>query len=146
EPPVPPPVIVVPVFNDWTSLQTLVGGLAAATAGGVRPRLVIVDDGSSEPSAGLDILGRTGLAGEVLHLHRNLGHQGAIAVGLCQAGGGGDAGVIAVMDGAGEDRPEALPRLLAALEGDPARIAVAERPRRHAGLGFRMFYQLYRVL
>ena len=49
EPTDPQPTVVVPVFNDWAALQMLAEGVAVATAGGPRPRLVIVDDGSSEP-------------------------------------------------------------------------------------------------
>ena len=146
EPTDPQPTVVVPVFNDGAALQMLAEGGAAATAGGPRPRLVIVDDGSSEPGPDPDALARTGLAGEILRLHRNLGHQGAIAVGLCHAVTRGDAGTIAAMDGDGEDRPEDLPALLAAVGGESQRIVVAERARRHAPLGFRLFYQLYSVV
>src|SRR6185369_1899254 len=121
------PTVVVPVFNDWAALEKLAAGVAAATAGGPPPRLVIVDDGSSEPGPDLDALARTGLTGEVLRLHRNLGHQGAIAVGLCHAVARGDSGTMAAMDGDGEDRPEDLPALLAAVGAEPQRIAVAER-------------------
>ena len=141
----PMATLVVPVFNDWTALQTLLADLAAAMASGAAPRLIIVDDGSSEPGPDMTSLTRTGLGGEILHLQRNLGHQGAIAVGLCHAVARDD-GILAVMDGDGEDRPEDLPRLVAALAGHPQGIVVAERARRHAPLGFRIFYRLYRLL
>jgi polyisoprenyl-phosphate glycosyltransferase len=137
------PTVIVALFNDWASLLPLVAGMAAAMAEGPRPRLVLVDDGSSEPGPDLGLLGKTGMDGEILRLYRNLGHQRAIAVGLWHAIGRGDAGPIAVMDGDGEDRPEDLPRLLASLGGQPDRVVVAERARRHATLGFRLFYRLY---
>ncbi len=143
--PIPPTAIVVPVFNDWASLLPLAKGIAAAMAEH-RPRLVVVDDGSSEPGPDLELLAHTGLAGEILRLHRNCGHQQAIAVGLCHVVARGGAEAIAVMDGDGEDRPQDLPRLLAALDGAPEGIVVAERARRHAPLGFRLFYRLYGFL
>ncbi len=146
EPSDSPATIVVPVFNDWAALLPLVQGIAAATAGGPRPRLLIVDDGSSERGPELERLAGTGIAGEILRLARNLGHQRAIAVGLSHAVAGGGQGPIAVMDGDGEDRPEDLPRLLAALGNEPSRIVVAERARRHAPLGFRVFYRIYGFL
>ena len=130
----PPPAIVVPVFNDWAALQPLVAGITAASSGGRLPRLVIVDDGSSQPGPDLAALAATGASGEILRLNRNLGHQGAIAVGLCHVVARDDGGVVAIMDGDGEDRPEDLPRLLAALGGNPAAIVVAERARRQAPL------------
>ena len=142
----PPPTVVVPVFNDWAALQPLVAGIAAASSGGRLPRLVIVDDGSSEPGPDLAALAGTGASGEILRLNRNLGHQGAIAVGLCHVVARDDGGVIAIMDGDGEDRPEDLPRLLAALGGNPGAIAVAERARRQVPLGFRVFYRIYSVI
>ncbi len=96
--PIPPTAIVVPVFNDWASLLPLAKGIAAAMAEH-RPRLVVVDDGSSEPGPDLELLAHTGLAGEILRLHRNCGHQQAIAVGLCHVVARGGAEAIAVMDG-----------------------------------------------
>jgi glycosyltransferase involved in cell wall biosynthesis len=139
-----PPAIIVPVYNDWSSLQKLAEGLASAAP--VRPRLIVVDDGSSQAGPDLAALARAGLAGEVLRLRRNSGHQSAIASGLCHAVAENAEGAIVVMDGDGEDRPEDVRRLLAALENGEAvngAIAVAERARRHAPLGFRLFYRLY---
>jgi glycosyltransferase involved in cell wall biosynthesis len=133
------PTVVVPVFNDWASLGPLIQGIAGAAPA----RLVIVDDGSTDAGPDLGRLGEAGLAGQVLRLHRNLGHQGAIAVGLCHVVARGDGGPIVVMDGDGEDRAEDLPRLLAALSGESEGIVVAERARRHAPLGFRLFYRIY---
>jgi glycosyltransferase involved in cell wall biosynthesis len=137
------PVIVVPVYNDWTSLQRLAEALAGP--GGVQPRLIVVDDGSSEAGPGPAALARTGLSGELLRLRRNTGHQSAIAAGICHAVAENGESPIIVMDGDGEDRPEDVARLLAALpQGtDGPAIAVAERARRHAPLGFRLFYRLY---
>src|SRR4029077_6917627 len=138
------PAIIVPVYNDWSSLQRLAEGLAATA--GSKPRLIVVDDGSSEAGPYLAALVRTGLAGEVLRLRRNTGHQAAIASGLCHAVAENVAGQIVVMDGDGEDRPEDVSRLLAALSNGAGKngvIAVAERARRHAPLGFRLFYRLY---
>jgi polyisoprenyl-phosphate glycosyltransferase len=137
------PTVIVALYNDWGSLQPLVAGIAAALAGSPPPRLVLVDDGSSEPGPNLQLLASTGLEGEILRLYRNLGHQRAIAVGLWHAVSRGDAGPVAIMDGDGEDRPEDLRRLFAALEGKRDRVVVAERGRRHAPLGFRLFYRLY---
>ncbi len=133
------PAILVPVYNDWPSLQRLAEGLAALS--GAKPRLVVVDDGSSEAGPDLAALAGTGLAGEVLRLRRNVGHQGAIAAGLSHIGAEACEDPVVVMDGDGEDRPETVPALLAALQDAP--IAVAERARRHAPLGFRLFYRLY---
>ena len=72
------PAIVVPVYNDWSSLEQLARAIAGLA--GPRPWLIVVDDGSSEPGPDLDALAALGLTGEILRLRRNLGHQQAIAV------------------------------------------------------------------
>jgi polyisoprenyl-phosphate glycosyltransferase len=140
------PTIIVALYNDWASLKPLTAGIAAAMAGGHRPRLVLVDDGSSDSGPDLRRLASTGMDGEILRLYRNLGHQRAIAVGLWHAIGRGDTGPVAIMDGDGEDRPEDLPRLFAALGDQSDCVVVAERGRRYAPLGFRLFYRLYSFL
>jgi hypothetical protein len=142
----PQPTVVVPVFNDWAALQMLATGVAAATAGGPRPRLVIVDDGSSEPGPDPERPGAHRPRGRDPAPPSQSRPSGAIAVGLCHAVVRGDSGTIAAMDGDGEDRPEDLPALLAAVGEEPQRIVVAERARRHAPLGFRLFYQLYSLV
>jgi glycosyltransferase involved in cell wall biosynthesis len=135
------PAIIVPVLNDWSSLQRLAQSLAGIP--GPRPRLIVVDDGSSEPGPDLKALAGMALGGEILRLRCNFGHQQAIAVGLCHAIAQKAEGPIVIMDGDGEDRPEDVARLLGKLADRPDAVVVAERARRHAPLGFRLFYRLY---
>ncbi len=135
------PAIIVPVFNDWPSLQLLAQAIAGLP--GPRPRLIVVDDGSGEPGPDLEALAGMGLSGEILRLRRNFGHQQAIAAGLCHAVARNSEGPIVIMDGDGEDRPEDMARLLGALADRPGAVVVAERARRHAPFGFRLFYRLY---
>jgi polyisoprenyl-phosphate glycosyltransferase len=131
--------IVVPIYNDWRSFYKLAEALRNLDL--PKPWLIVVDDGSSENGPDLALLTRSGLSGEVLRLRRNIGYQVAIAVGLCRAVSGASDRPIVVMDGDGEDRPGDVGTLLAALSQSP--VAVAERARRHASLGFRIFYRLY---
>jgi polyisoprenyl-phosphate glycosyltransferase len=135
------PVIVVPVYNDWPSLHRLTQAIAGLS--GPRPFLILVDDGSSETGPDIEALAGLGIAGEILRLRRNVGHQQAIAVGLCRAIARSVDAPIVVMDGDGEDKPQDIAPLLAALAARPTAIVVAERARRHAPLGFRLFYRLY---
>ncbi len=137
-----PLVVIVPVLDDWACLAILAERLRAALApAGWTPRLVAVDDGSREPPAAAGDAG----AAVLVQLARNVGHQRAIAIGLDHALRESGADVIAIMDADGEDRPEDLPRLLAALGDAPARIAVASRGRRREGLRFRVFYGAYKA-
>lgn len=145
-------VVVIPVFNDWSSLARLVPEIDAALgSAGLSGRVTIVDDGSTlEVPA--EIRGHSYphlRQVEVIKLRRNLGHQRAIAVGLthlASAGIGADA--VVVMDGDGEDRPEDIPRLLAELSkaGSAQRVVFAARAKRFEGPLFRLMYHLYRFV
>jgi len=142
--------IVTPVYNDWESFHELVQRLdkMAAAQQDVVFDVIAVDDGSTAPlpdaflaDAELAHLGGV----DVLHLASNLGHQRAIAIGLTEVDARARHSATIVMDSDGEDRPEVVPALIAALRADP-RIVVARRARRSEGLVFRIFYALYKLL
>lgn len=143
--------IVMPVYNDWEAFGELVRRLDAM-AGAERETafdVIAVDDGSTEPlqeallaDAPLAHLARV----DVLRLACNVGHQRAIALGLVEVEARGRYGAVIVMDSDGEDRPEDIPMLLAALREDPRRVVVARRARRYEGPVFRAFYVLYKGL
>ena len=115
---------------------------------GVPVGLLVVDDGSV-------LAGGPGVVPidprfawvRVLRLRRNLGHQRAIAVGLCHIEEHIPCEGVVVMDGDGEDRPEDVSRLVAAMGAERnTRIVFGERQRRVERLTFRIFYLLYRLL
>src|ERR1019366_7970256 len=91
------PAIIVPVLNDWSSLQRLAQSFSGISS--ARPWLIVVDDGSSEPGPDLKALAGMALGGEILRLRRNFGHQQAIAVGLCHAIAQKAEWPIVIMDG-----------------------------------------------
>jgi glycosyltransferase involved in cell wall biosynthesis len=142
--------IVIPVFNDWESLELLLGAIDDALTKSQRTASVlVVDDASTLPPPALG-----GGAGDfrslddvsILRLRRNLGHQRAIAIGLAWIAAKRRCDAVCVMDGDGEDAPEDVPRLLQRLEAEHGRAVVfAQRTRRAEGLQFKIFYQLYRA-
>jgi glycosyltransferase involved in cell wall biosynthesis len=137
---------VIPVFNDWASVQRLLPLIDAQLSRSAD--VLLVDDGSTERAPRtwdmpLQWIRRI----RILRLVRNLGHQRAICVGLCHARSMVECERVVVMDGDGEDLPGDVPRLLAALERtDGVRIAFAERTKRSEGAVFTFFYALYRLL
>ncbi len=134
----PDVAIVLPVFDDWDSLAILTGGLAEGLRSlDLAADLIVVDDASREPGSAP--------CATILRLSRNVGHQRAIAVGLDYAWRETQAGLIAVMDADGEDRPQDLPRLIAALQAAAAQVVVASRRRRSEGTRFKMFYVAYKL-
>lgn len=145
-----PVVLLLPVFNDWRAVGLLLPGLAEALEGVDGPvGVLLVDDGSTDAvpddlCAGLP----TRLSWlRVLRLRRNLGHQRAIAVGLCHVYDTVPCRAVVVMDADGEDKPEDAARLIAQADQGPGNsIVFAERRRRAESLVFKAFYRLYRTL
>ncbi len=143
-------VVLIPVYDDWESVRELLPALDAALDGvAVRARILLVDDGSTQaPPADLCRTAPTRLERvDRLVLRRNLGHQRAIAIGLCYVADHLPTDAVLVMDGDGEDDPADVPRLLARAEQERGTAVVfAERTRRSEHLGFRCGYFLYRVV
>jgi len=143
-------VILIPVFNDWEAVGMLLDRVAASFDGrGERVRVLLVDDGSVQPAPsdwnteGWSRFDRV----DVLELRRNLGHQRALAVGLCHIEANIRCNAVLVMDGDGEDSPADVPRLLDKLaETGGSRIVFAERTKRSESFVFRFFYAIYRWL
>ena len=141
-------IILIPIHNDWASFGALVEGLNRALGGlALSCHVVAVDDGSTEPPPRqLDLAQPSRIASvDVLSLRLNLGHQRAIAVGLCFVESRCSCRAVIVMDGDGEDSPADIPRLLkkCAEEGD-RKIIFAERTKRSESLLFRTGYRAYR--
>jgi glycosyltransferase involved in cell wall biosynthesis len=143
-------VILIPVWNDWASLEELLPRLdQELSLSGVGADILVVDDGSLLDADGrfdgssFDSIGRI----DVLRLRRNLGHQRAIAIGLAYVEDCLSASVVVVMDADGEDDPADVPRLLARLrEEGHQKVVFAERSRRSESFTFRIFYVFYKVL
>ncbi len=137
-------VVVTPVFEDVEASSRLFQELAGVL--GDRLFVVAVDDGSVRQPVQAASIEAAGLDGVVLRLRRNVGHQRAIAVGLSWAAERleGQQRVV-VMDSDGEDRPETIPPLLAALAPD-VDVVVAQRRSRVETLKFKAFYIVYKWL
>ena len=142
--------IVLPVFNDWDSLMMLLRDLDQVAASLPMEMVVTaVNDGSFLSPA--DALRRPGafqhLAQvEIIHLYSNLGHQRAIAIGICDSVEIGDCDAILVMDADGEDSALAIPEIFEKA-GERQDFCVAvHRGRRSESLGFRVAYFLYKRL
>ena len=141
--------IVIPVYDDWDSVGRLLPMIdrELAQAGHVAD-IMLTNDGSQQPHPDRWDLPWSGIRMvRTLNLKRNLGHQRAICVSLCHLNQQVGWTRVLIMDGDGEDSPSDIPRLLAAIESDPAaRVVFAERTRRSEGFLFSCFYLLYRLL
>jgi hypothetical protein len=145
--------LVVPVYNDWVSFRHLLGELDRASADLPFQLFVsAVDDGSNEPA--LPALGDLShlqrLAGcEIIHLAVNVGHQRAIAIGLCVAAQDQNQDqnfdAVLIMDADGEDPPSAIGTLTQGIGDREHFCVVAMRRKRVETLSFKFFYLLYKT-
>ncbi|HEY3494639.1 MAG TPA: glycosyltransferase [Polyangiaceae bacterium] len=141
-------VVVVPVCDDWQCARSLAEDLDRELSAlpAVEARLLLVDDGSRErPEAWPDFAPRALSCVQVLALRRNLGHQRAIAVGLCHTEVEQECDAVLVMDADGEDRPVDVRRLIDEFRQTSNSVVFAERRKRLESRTFRLSYLLYRV-
>ena len=148
-------VVLTPVLDDWVAARELLSRLDAAFA--ARPdevSVLLVNDGSTQkipPGFGAGPYRRLREVG-IVTLKKNLGHQRALAVGLCHIAEKVPCDAVVVMDSDGEDDPADAARLAGQLEASVTAavpvspIIFAERTKRSESFGFRLGYQGYRLL
>lgn len=137
-------VVVTPVYEDTEASSRLFHELASLR---VNIYVIAVDDGSVREPVKVAALDNAGIAGVVLKLRRNVGHQRAIAIGLSYAStrlAAGDR--VIVMDSDGEDLPQSIELLLSDLDNDQIDVIVAERKSRVETWKFKAFYIVYKNL
>lgn len=137
-------IVLMPVYEDRKSAATLVQQLSEKLGG--RCYVIVMEDGSVADPMKITDITAAGVAGEVVYLARNMGHQRAIAAGLTYIAMTFEPAAVVVMDSDGEDRPESLPSLLSELQTSTVDAVVARRGRRSETLGFRIFYTFYRFI
>src|SRR5205085_5881142 len=128
--------VLIPVLDDWACLATLLNEISGQfTGSGSTFHICAVDDGSIPgfDPASLSLPADGCIAEiEILRLALNLGHQRAIAVGLCALSRRDDIDAVLVMDSDGEDRPADIAALLQARLLNPGHNVLARRTKRHA--------------
>jgi polyisoprenyl-phosphate glycosyltransferase len=142
-------VILMPVFEDFEAACLVCKALdhELARTPHVTAQVLLVDDGSPSGVVGWSTFDLERLTRiDVLRLRRNVGHQRAIAIGLCHVADSVACDAVLVMDADGEDRPKDVPRLLEEYARHPQSMIFAERRKRLEGGVFRIGYFLYRGL
>lgn len=143
--PLPRISVAIPLHNESGGVAELLSRLGAAldSIPGGPHEIVLVDDGSRD-----DTLAKIRAAAKaeprlvVVALSRNFGHQVALTAALDHVSGD----IIVAMDGDLQDRPEAIPVLLAK-HREGYDVVYARRAKRKEGLMLRASYFLfYRVL
>jgi dolichol-phosphate mannosyltransferase len=137
--------IAIPLHNEEAGIPELLrrlGGVLDTIAGGPH-EIVLVDDGSTDRT--LELLESAARHDErlvVVALSRNFGHQAALTAALDFVSGD----VVVAMDGDLQDRPEAIPALLAK-HHEGYDVVYAQRVKRKERWPLRLSYFLfYRLL
>jgi polyisoprenyl-phosphate glycosyltransferase len=145
--------VVTPVYRDTGSFlilrERLLEVLSAAPETARGPlRFIVIDDtaGQDPEIAKLEPFGDV----TVLRPPFNLGHQRGLVYALRKMlPRFADDDAVVTMDADGEDRPEDLPRLLAALDASAVPehpVVLALRTKRHEPLPFKVLYRGFKLL
>ena len=142
--------ILMPVFSDWQQASRLLRELDVVLAENGRAYTVLLVDDCSPGACTVDVPEqgyRAISAVHVLPLHRNLGHQRAIALGLVQIHREIPCDAVVVMDADGQDRPSDVVALIDKHNELGGRAVVfAQRTRRAEHWLFIAFYYAYQML
>jgi glycosyltransferase involved in cell wall biosynthesis len=132
--------VVVPLFNEAHSLESLYREVAAVLESTGRPfEVIFVDDGSTDGS----LVALTQLHAEttnvvVVHLRRNFGKAAALQAGFLEARGD----VVVTIDADLQDDPAEIPQLLAKLD-EGFDLVSGWKTRRNDPLARRLFSRLF---
>ena len=138
--------ILIPVFNDWESLLSLLNNIHSLKINNIAHiKVLIVDDCSSEIlnkkiefDSFKDI--------EIIKNSKNIGHGKSIANGINYLSKKNDFDYLVVMDGDGEDRPEEVKELILKSINFPSATITANRIKRSESAFFKLSYNLHKIL
>ncbi len=140
-------IILIPVFNDWESLNKLLGEINENIQSfkEINFECLIVNDASTiqptelkKPSNFWSI--------ELLNMKENRGHARCNAFGIRYVFKNKEFDNLILMDGDGEDRPEEIKSLIEKVKEDPSSSVVAKRVKRSEGALFRLLYQIHKFI
>jgi len=138
--------ILIPVFNDWESLLSLLNNIHSLRINNIAYiKVLIVDDCSTEIlnkkiefDSFKDI--------EIIKNLKNIGHGKSIAYGINYISKKNDFDYLIVMDGDGEDRPEEVKELILKSIDLPSLTITANRIKRSESAFFKLSYHLHKIL
>ena len=136
--------ILLPVFNDWQSLNFLLMDIHKKLKF-EKIDIIVVDDCST---AGHFIDQKfSGMNIKILRVNKNVGSQKAINIGLNYLQNNSvDKNYCVVMDSDGEDKAEDIKNLIDAAEKTKGKIVFASRGKRQDGFIFYVLYKIYLFL
>ena len=138
---------LIPVFNDWESLETLIENIhkEIKTINNFEFNCIIIND-SSTIQMGNVSKPQTFKNFKILDLKKNIGHARCIASGLRYLVNNEKFDFVILMDGDGEDRPEEIKYLISKATSLDNSSVVAKRVKRSEGFIFKLLYETHKIL
>ena len=140
-------VIIVPVYNDWKSLEKLIQEINKVLSNfkSISFSLLAINDGSSVKAPNYKLPENLKKI-EILNMRINQGHQICLANGINYAIKNYDFDYLILMDADGEDRPKEISDLIIKAKNSNEVSVVAKRVKRSEGTIFQIFYFLHKIL
>jgi hypothetical protein len=140
-------IILIPIFNDWESLQKLLSEINnnIKSIKNAQFDCVVVNDHSTIRNPVMKIPTQINSI-KIIHMNKNKGHARCIAFGIKYLSTIKDLDYLILMDGDGEDRPEEIESLVKKVLDDPSKSVVAKRIKRSEGFIFQMLYRAHKYL
>ena len=136
--------ILIAVYNDWSSLDILLGEIYKKLNNTVwkNYEIYIVNDAST-----IEIPEKIRRKTKIINLFNNIGSQGAISIGVKYIQKNiDDITHLLIMDSDGEDKPEDIIRLLDECKINENKIVFARRKKRKESVLFRALHFIYKKI
>lgn len=140
-------IILIPVFNDWESLEKLIVEINEniKELKKIDIECLVINDASTIKQSKL--LKPTLIKSiQILNMRENKGHARCNAFGIRYVIKNKDFDYLILMDGDGEDRPIELKKLINKILEEPNKSVVAKRIKRSEGLFFRFLYSMHKLI
>ena len=139
-------IILTPVYKDWQNLDLLLSKINIIFKKKIKKKfdLVIIDDFSNEQINFKKLKYPLVNNLKIIKLHKNLGSQRAIAIGLKFINENYTKNYqVIIIDSDGQDNPKGIIKMLNKANSYPGSSVVVERGHRKEKLWFRILYEVY---
>ena len=138
---------LIPVFNDWESLETLIENIhkEIKSINNFEFNCIIINDASTIQMGNVS-KPQTFKNFKILDLKKNIGQARSIASGLRYLVNNEKFDFVILMDGDGEDRPEEIKYLISKATSLDNSSVVAKRVKRSEGFIFKLLYETHKIL
>ena len=140
-------IILIPIFNDWESLEKLLSEINnnIKNIKNAQFNCVVVNDCSTIKNPKIKIPPLINSI-KIIHMKKNKGHARCNAFGINYFSESLELDYLILMDGDGEDRPEEIKSLVDKVLSESNKSVVAKRIKRSEGFLFQMLYRIHKYL